>query len=169
MRQALLILLVSAAFVLLVGCVNVANLQLAQAAGRQHEIALRVALGASTWTVARQLLVEGVLLAVIGGLAGVAIAAAGVPALLALSPVHVPYAEGIAVNWRVFAFALALSLVTGLATGLLPAVLTARTWTACSGPGLTARSATRAVGRGAPSWPAKWPSRSCWSSARSSW
>jgi putative ABC transport system permease protein len=126
MRQALLILLVSAAFVLLVGCVNVANLQLAQAAGRQHEIALRVALGASMWTVARQLLVEGVLLAVIGGLAGVAIASAGVLALLALSPVHVPYAEGIAVSWRVLAFALALSLVTGLATGLLPAVLSAR-------------------------------------------
>ena len=155
---------------LLVGCVNVANLQLAQAAGRQHEIALRVALGANTWTVARQLLVEGVLLAVIGGLAGVAIAGAGVPALLALSPVHVPYAEGIAVNWRVLGFALALSLVTGLATGLLPAVLSARPdLDRLLRAGLTARLARRAVGRGAPSWPAKWPSRSCWSSARSSW
>ncbi len=125
-RLALLILFASAGVVLLIGCVNVANLHLAQAASRQHDIALRVALGASTWTVARQLLVECVLLAAIGGLAGVAIAAAGVPALLALSPVHVPYADGIAVDWRVFAFALALSLVTGLATGLLPALLSAR-------------------------------------------
>ena len=135
MRQALLILLVSAAFVLLVGCVNVANLQSAQAAGRQHEIALRIALGASTWTVARQLLVEGVLLAVIGGLAGVAMAAAGVPALLALSPGRVPYAESIAVNWRVFAFALVLSLVTGLAPGAARVVVgPPGPRRACSGP-----------------------------------
>ena len=126
MRQALLILLASAGFVLLIGCVNVANLQLVQAAGRHHEIALRTALGASTWTLVRQLLVESVLLAAIGGVVGVALAYVGVPALLALSPVHVPYAEGIAVNWRVLGFALAMSLVAGLAFGLLPAWQSAR-------------------------------------------
>jgi predicted permease len=126
MRQALLILLASAGFVLLIGCVNVANLQLVQAAGRHHEIALRTALGASAWTVVRQLLAESILLAAIGGVVGVALAYVGVPALLALSPVHVPYAEGIAVDWRVLGLALAMSLVAGLAFGLLPAWQAAR-------------------------------------------
>jgi putative ABC transport system permease protein len=126
MRQPLLILLVSVGFVLLIGCVNVANLQLAQAAGRRHEIALRTALGASAWTVARQLLTESLLLAAIGGLAGLAIAYAGVPALLALSPVHVAYADSITVDWRVLGFALVVSLAAGVAFGLLPALQSAR-------------------------------------------
>jgi putative ABC transport system permease protein len=126
MRSALLILLASVGLVLLIGCVNVANLQLAQAAGRHHEIALRTALGASAWDVARQLLVESVLLAAIGGVAGVALAYVAVPALLALSPVQVPYAERIAVDGRVLVFTLTLSLVAGLVVGLLPAWQSAR-------------------------------------------
>lgn len=126
MRQPLLILLASVGFVLLIACVNVANLQLAQAAGRQHEMALRTALGASTSTIVRQLLVESVLLALIGGTAGVALAFIGVPALLALSPVNVPYVERISVDWRVLAFALGISLVASLGFGLLPAWRSAR-------------------------------------------
>jgi putative ABC transport system permease protein len=126
MRQPLLILLASVGFVLLIACVNVANLQLAQAAGRQHEMALRTALGASTSTIVRQLLVESVLLAVFGGIAGVALAFVGVPALLAISPVNVPYVERISVDWRVLAFALGISLVTSLGFGLLPALRSAR-------------------------------------------
>ncbi|MPY90672.1 MAG: FtsX-like permease family protein [Luteitalea sp.] len=126
MRPALLILLASVGFVLLIACVNVANLQLAQAAERHHEIALRTALGASTWTVVRQRLLESVLLAAVSGAAGVALAYVGVPALLALSPVHVPYAGTIAVDWRVLGAALAISLVAGLAFGLLPAWQSAR-------------------------------------------
>jgi predicted permease len=126
MREPLLVLFASAGFVLLIGCVNVANLQLAQAAGRHHEIALRSALGARTSAVVRQLLVESLLLAAIGGLLGVAVAYAGVPALLALSPVDVPYSERIVLDWRVLAFALTTSLAAGLAFGLLPAWQSAR-------------------------------------------
>jgi predicted permease len=126
MRQPLLILLAAAGVVLLIGCVNVANLQLAQAASRQREIALRSALGASTLVIVRQLLAECLLLSAAGGLAGVAIAAAGVPALLALSPVHVPYAETVTVNWRVLIFASAASFVAGITTCLLPAVMSSR-------------------------------------------
>jgi predicted permease len=121
LRQSLLILLASAAFVLLIGCVNVANLQLAQASGRRHEIALRTALGASTSALVRQLLVESVLLAAIGGAAGVALALGGVRALLVLSPLQIAYAGAITVDWRVLTFALAISLAAGLASGLLPA------------------------------------------------
>ncbi len=126
MRQPLLILLASVGFVLLIACVNVANLQLAQAAGRQHEMALRTALGASTSTIMRQLLVESVLLALIGGIAGVALAFVGVPALLALSPMNVPYVERISVDWRVLGFAFGISLVASLGFGLLPAWRSAR-------------------------------------------
>jgi putative ABC transport system permease protein len=126
MRRPLLILLASVGFVLLIACVNVANLQLAQAAGRHHEIALRTALGASTATVVRQLLVESLLLATIGAAAGVALAYVLVPALLALSPIHVAYAEGIAVDWRVLGFGLGISVVTSLTFGLLPAWQSAR-------------------------------------------
>jgi predicted permease len=126
MRDPLLILFASAGFVLLIGCVNVAHLQLAQAADRQHELALRTALGASAWTVVRQLLVESLLVAAIGGAAGVAIAYVGVPAILALSPVQVRYADTIAVDWRVLGFALTISIAAGLAFGLLPAWQSAR-------------------------------------------
>jgi putative ABC transport system permease protein len=126
LRQPLLILLASVGVVLLIACVNVANLQLAQAIGRHHEIAVRTALGASTTTIVRQLLVESMLLAAIGGLAGVAFAYVGVPALLALSPVDVPYAERIVIDWRVLAFALAMSIGTSLLFGLLPAWQSAR-------------------------------------------
>ena len=126
MRQPLLILLASVGFVLLIACVNVANLQLAEAAGRHHEIVLRTALGASTSTIVRQLLVESIVLAVIGGTAGVALAYIGVPALLALSPVNVPYVERIGVDWRVLGFALGISLLASLAFGLLPAWQSAR-------------------------------------------
>ena len=125
-RQPLLILFAAAGSVLLIGCVNVANLQLAQAVARHHEIALRLALGASRWTIVRQLLVECLVLAGMGGVAGVALAYAGVPALLAVSPVRLPFAGNVAVDWRVFAFALAASLGAGLVFGLLPAWQSAR-------------------------------------------
>jgi putative ABC transport system permease protein len=126
MRRPLFILLASVGFVLLIACVNVANLQLAQAAGRHHEIAVRTALGASTPAIVRQLLVESIVLGAIGGATGVALAYVGVPALLALSPVEVPYAERIVVDWRVLGFALGITLLASLAFGLLPAWRSAR-------------------------------------------
>jgi putative ABC transport system permease protein len=126
MRPALLVLLSAVGFVLLIACVNVANLQLAQASERHHEIALRTALGASTWTVVRQLLLESLLLAAISGVAGLSVAYWGVPALLALSPIDVAQAATIGVDLRVLAFALGLSLLSGIVFGMLPAWQAAR-------------------------------------------
>jgi putative ABC transport system permease protein len=126
MRTPLLVLLSAVGFVLLIACVNVANLQLAQASERHHEIALRSALGASTWVVVRQLLLESVLLAVISGVAGLCLAYRGVPALLSLSPVAVAQAATIGVDLRVLAFALGLSLLSGVVFGVLPAWQAAR-------------------------------------------
>ena len=126
LRQPLLILLASVGFVLLIACVNVANLQLAQAAGRHHELAIRTALGASRSALVRQLLVESLLLAACGGLAGVALAYGLVPLLLSLSPAALPYAERIGVDWRVLGFGLVLSVAASLAFGLLPASQSAR-------------------------------------------
>ncbi len=126
LRTPLLVLLSAVLLVLLIACVNVANLQLAQMTGRSHEIALRTALGAGRWAIVRQLLLESLLLAAIGGAAGVGLALAGVPALLALSPVDVPQAGTIGVDLRVLAATLAVSLAAGLSFGLLPAWQAAR-------------------------------------------
>ena len=126
LRTPLMILLGAVGFVLLIACVNVANLQIALAADRQHEMALRVALGASRWSTVRQLLAESVLLAVAGGTAGVALAYWSVPALVALSPVPVAQAQSVAVDTRVLFVSLTASVVVGLAFGLLPAVQASR-------------------------------------------
>ena len=125
-RTALLVLLGAVFFVLLIACVNVANLQLAQFSERHHEIALRSALGASGWVAVRQLLLESVLLGVVSGVAGVLLAYASVPALLSISPVNPGQAGRIVVDLRVLAFALALSVVAGLTFGLFPASQAAR-------------------------------------------
>ncbi len=127
MRPALLVLLGAVGFVLLIACVNVANLQLAQTASRQSEIALRTTLGASPWTIVRQLLMESLLLSLASGAAGIVLAYWLVPALLALSPADVPGADRIDLDLVVLAFAVAVSFVAGIAFGLLPAWHVSRT------------------------------------------
>jgi predicted permease len=125
-RPALLILFGAVALVLLIACVNVANLLLARSTTRGREFAIRAALGASRWRVVRQLLTESVVLALAGGAAGFALAYRGVDAVVALSGGSIPRWYEIQPDLRVAAFALALSVFTGVLFGLLPSLAAAR-------------------------------------------
>ena len=121
-RPALILLTGAVALVLLIACANVANLLLARAVDRQKEIALRIALGASRARVIRQLVVESVVLACVGGAAGLIVASWAVSLLTSASVGGVPRMQNIAMEWPVVLFALALSLLTGVVFGLVPAV-----------------------------------------------
>jgi putative ABC transport system permease protein len=125
-RPTLLLLLVAVAFVLLIGCANVANLLLARATGRAREVSIRAALGASRLRVIRQLLTESILLALMGGVAGVLLAAWCVPVLLAMSPPDIRDFTTIGVNRDVLGFSIIVSVLSGIVFGLAPALHASR-------------------------------------------
>jgi len=122
-RQSLILLFGAVGLVLLISCVNVANLLLARASGRGREIAVRQALGAQRTRLIRQLLTESLLLFLLGGIAGFAILFSTQRFLLRLVPESLPHLNEIAVGWDVLAFAMAVSVTAGTIFGLAPAWL----------------------------------------------
>jgi predicted permease len=115
------------AVLLLIACANVAHLLLGQAASRQAEISLRFALGADRSRIVRQLLIETLMIAIPGGIVGLALAIAGVRALMLVAPQNLPRLQEIGVDVTVLAFTLAMTLLTAMGFGLGPAMRTART------------------------------------------
>jgi predicted permease len=119
-RRALLVLVGSVALVLLIACANVANLLLTRAAGREKEVAIRTALGAGWQRLVRQLLTESILLATLGGAAGLGIAQISLYVVRSMNPGNIPRLEFIEINGTVVAFTFAVSLATGILFGVAP-------------------------------------------------
>ncbi|MGB6157847.1 MAG: ABC transporter permease [Acidobacteriaceae bacterium] len=126
-KMIFILMLASVGFVLLIACANVANMMLSRAIGRQREMSIRAALGASRWRVIRQLLIESVLLSVFGGLAGLGLAAFGVHWFdLATSDVSRPYWVQFTMDYSVFGYFAALCILCGLLFGMVPALRASR-------------------------------------------
>jgi putative ABC transport system permease protein len=124
-RQSLIVLMSAVGAVLLVLCVNLANLSLSRAAGRAREAAIRTALGANRWQLARHSLAETGVLAALGGGLGVVIAFWGLQWLLAAAPIDLPRLGDVSIDGRVLVFALGISAMTALLSGILPALRSA--------------------------------------------
>ena len=129
-RPSLLVLAAAVGFVLLMACANVANLLLARATGRQREMAVRAAIGGGRGRIVCQLLTESSVLSIAGGALGLLLGMTGVRALLAMDPGDIPrigpHGAAVALDWRVLLFTGAVSLVTGLLFGMIPALQVSR-------------------------------------------
>jgi len=126
-RQGLWVLLAAVIVVLLIACANLAGFQLARAASRHKEMAIRAALGARRWVLMRQMLTESMLLATLGGAIGLLLAVWAKDLLLALSPADFPRAGAVTIDGRVLVFSLVVTLFAGLALGIAPAIQHTRT------------------------------------------
>ncbi|HSU92333.1 MAG TPA: ABC transporter permease [Gemmatimonadaceae bacterium] len=121
-RTTLLVLAGAVCCLLLIACANVANLMLARATLRSKEVAVRTAIGASRFVILRQVLTESVLLAAVGGIAGLLLAVWGTDLLLRLAPSALPRVHDITLDWRVLAFTTVITIGTGLLFGFMPAI-----------------------------------------------
>jgi predicted permease len=142
-RPALRILLIAVCALLLIACANVAGLLLARGSGRQSELALRAALGARRWEIILQLLIESVVLSCVGGVAGIAVAYLMLKGMLQFVPKNLPRLDQVAINAPMLIFAIAVSVLTGVVFGLLPARRLSRL-----DPALALREGTRSTTAG---------------------
>jgi putative ABC transport system permease protein len=126
LRQVILLLMMAVVFVLLIACANVANLLLSRAAGRQREIAVRMALGAGRWRIVRQMLTESILLSVLAGGLGLALSAGIIKLLATLVPTELPLANQAGIDTGVLIFTLCVSFATGIIFGVAPALRVSR-------------------------------------------
>ncbi|MEO8078299.1 MAG: ABC transporter permease [Acidobacteriota bacterium] len=130
-KRSMLVYVGAVTFVLLIACANVANLLLARATGRRREIAIRAAIGGSRGRIIRQLLTESVILSMTGGILGLIVGWLGIRALLSINTAGLPrigeHGTLVAMDWRVVAFTLVVSLATGVIFGLIPALQSSKT------------------------------------------